>query len=121
MHIPHRASFAFNSDNDDEIEEDDKIWKQKHRKAEKVKDHKPAHKEKQGGETRKMKEKMNGEPMAQEEDMVMKEMEDDKTQASVWYVTRVMARGGTTEASFVGPKGEPEKINTQTTTSSSRE
>ncbi|KAF0934357.1 hypothetical protein E2562_024986 [Oryza meyeriana var. granulata] len=90
VHIPHRASFVFNSNNGDKMEVEDKIWKQKQGEDEEVNDQKPACQEKQGGEMSKRKEKMNGEPMVQEEEgMVVEEMEDmDAKQARFWFCNK---------------------------------
>uniref|UniRef100_A0A0E0JZV7 WRC domain-containing protein n=1 Tax=Oryza punctata TaxID=4537 RepID=A0A0E0JZV7_ORYPU len=85
VHIPHRASFTFNNDNDDEMEVYDKIWKRQQANDEDMKDLNPSQKEKQDGETRMVKGHMNVEPLVPEV-MFEKGIEDfDEKKASVWY------------------------------------
>nr|XP_015624925.2 uncharacterized protein LOC107276679 [Oryza sativa Japonica Group] len=84
VHIPHRASFTFNNDNDEEMEVYDMIWKQQ--QGEEMKDLNPSQKEKQDGETKMVKDHMNVEPLVPEEDMLDKGIEDfGEKKASVWY------------------------------------
>uniref|UniRef100_J3LCX9 WRC domain-containing protein n=1 Tax=Oryza brachyantha TaxID=4533 RepID=J3LCX9_ORYBR len=86
VRIPHRASFTFNNDNNDKMYVDDILEQKKQEEDEEVKDHKTAHKEKQGDDIG-MKKTMNKETSMQEEkDMVVEEMENnDERQAGVWY------------------------------------
>ncbi|EEC73193.1 hypothetical protein OsI_07252 [Oryza sativa Indica Group] len=84
VHIPHRASFTFNNDNDEEMEVYDMIWKQQ--QGEEMKDLNPSQKEKQDGETKMVNDHMNVEPLVPEEDMLDKGIEDfGEKKASVWY------------------------------------